>query len=253
MTDAVSNSKPKEDSQATDASAGLGYKSQNIINTKSHKSPDASFARPKKRCKELQEHWRDMEPKRKRTILVNAALVLLILLLGSWIALTIVYMNSSKQTTTDTTASEGGEGTSEDASIFDSMVEAQDAERSNQTAAAKAEADATNDTNQKAEAFSKRINSSLEQGDISVVGTLIDEGDAYFMGLNDPTGALAMYTGIDYDRLSIIGSLLPYYQRIMDLANEVGDNATKEAWQARYDEAKAEMENYVDYDLEDKE
>lgn len=132
----------------------------------------------------------------------------------------------------------------EEGEAFDEMYDYIKKTESEQIAEAKAEADATNDNNKKAEAFSRRINEMLEMGDPDIAQVILEAGDEYFNESNNPEAALALYIAIDYDELVFDTSAYYYYQTIMDLANEVGDEQVKSEWQARYDKAKAEFDEY---------
>ena len=141
---------------------------------------------------------------------------------------------------------------------FDDMVDYISNLKDKQIAEAKAEADATDDVNKKAEAFYKRINNMLEQEQADVAGALMTAGEDYFKNLGITAGVLAVYTGIDYDKMTSDPYVYHYYQKIMDLANELGDEQVQAEWQDRYNAAKTRYDEYneaagEDEELEDEE
>lgn len=166
--------------------------------------------------------------------------IIVVVIVGVCVALVVVLNNNGGQS--DDGNSEQTDVSDEQA--FDAMMEQINNLKKEQIDAAKAEADATSDTSKKADAFSKRINNMIHDEEADVVGALMVAGEEYFDNQNNPAGTLAMYTAVDYDMLTSEPYVFLYYDKIMKLAEEVGDNEVKAEWQSRYDEAKANFDEY---------
>ncbi|MBR0460924.1 hypothetical protein IJI91_03000 [Candidatus Saccharibacteria bacterium] len=251
----ISNNNSAVGDSSNNPPADLSYKSQNIVSSKSHKKKSAEFAKDKPSTADHILHRLHLDKISHQKLIIIAVAVIVVF--GSGIAFGIgILIDRVNNQSTDEIAT-GGSGsdnydqddyttsskmTDEQDTSFDEMIADIENLKNEQITAAEAEADATNDSNKKAEAFYKRINQMLEQGAAQVAGRLIEEGDAYFA--NDPAGLLAMYKGINYEYLAYEGSLLPYYEKIMQLAKQLGDDKTISEWQGRYNEAKTLHDNY---------
>lgn len=251
---------PNNNSAVGDSSnnppADLSYKSQNIISSKSRKKKDAKFATDKPSTADHILHRLHLDKISHQKLIILAVAVIVVLGSGIAFGIGILIDRANNQSTDETTASNSSDSdddeddqddsdsilTDEQNTSFDQMMVSIENLKNEQVAAAKTEANATSDSNKKAEAFTKRINQMLEQSAAEVAGKLIEEGDAYFA--NNPAGKLAMYTGINYEYLAYEGSLFPYYEKIMQLAKQLGDDKTISEWQSRYDEAKSLRDNY---------
>lgn len=164
--------------------------------------------------------------------------IIIVVIIGVCVALIVTLNNNTDD------GSDSGQGVS-DEQAFDEMMEQTRNLKKEQIDAAKAEADATSDTGEKAEAFSKRINNMIHDEEADVVGALMVAGEEYFSDSNNTAGTLAMYTAVDYNNLTSDPYVFHYYDKIMKLAEEVGDDEVKAEWQSRYDEAKADYDEYM--------
>lgn len=166
----------------------------------------------------------------------------LVIVIGICVAIIIVINNNNGQ---DDNSDLSQTVEDERAEAMDEILESVKDLKEEQIASAKEEADATDNIEEKANAFTKRINDMYEKEELDVAGALLAAGESYFEEMNEPAGILDIYTGIDYDAMMADTYVYLYYQKIMDLAEETGNDKVKAEWQSRYDEAKAVFDEYM--------
>ncbi len=263
-TENTSNNNSAVGSSSDNPPADLSYKSQNIIGSKSRKKKDAEFAKDKPSLTErFKNKLQETDTKK-----LNIILVAIILVVGIGTGVGIIIINNNNNNSPDTTE----EAEEDDSDVASALSEQQtadlesegtaiDQDMQNQFNSARDEADRILNSNPEnfenaADVFAKKINQALAKEDVYTADYLIGEADDYFSSKNQKKVALAIYTKVNYDPFINVDKYR-YYKRIIELADELGDSATKAKYEPLYNDAKAvydeferqyhESEEYRDY------
>lgn len=216
--------------------ADLSYKSENIVGSKSRTKRDAEFAETKLSPSEkLSQNTKTLADKIKSTDTkkVNKGLIIFIAIIAIACIVGIIFLIVSNNDFSE-------EGETDETGLIEEN------EGKDEIAAARAEAEAAlknnpNDCTGAAKGYVDRINASFvgsgeDDGDGGgMAEILINDAEEYFTNVNSSTcSLLAVYKGINYSDLTEEPDVYWYYERILQLADELGDTETRAKYEPLY-------------------
>lgn len=253
---ATENNNTENNNSAVDkdsSSADLSYKSQNILSSKSRKKKDAEFAKDQPsfsdRIKGSYNKLQQTNTKKLNLILIA---VIALVGIGSTIG-TITLINQNNPEAAEEAEEEniimddvdranlGVEITDEEANAGESEIEA--VMQQTQSEAETILADSSKPEEEAGKVFANRINQYLSNGDVDSAADIWATGYEYFTDRNLLRAELAMYTNMESKYYSMIepGEIW-FYERILEIADSLGDNSTREKYQSAYENAKQNAE-----------